>query len=121
MTPGEQLVLLYEEITKSFRKAEIFLDDRAYDLFEDEMKHARDVIVYLNRILDRSQPIADQLENLYTFLMMTIGKVIAGRERKKDDIASMIAIVDEIREGFQAAAQIAGIAPEGTDERKVFI
>ena len=120
MTPGEQLVLLYDETIKSFHRAEIFLEDAEYEMFEDEMKHARDVIRYLNRILDREQPISGELENLYNFLLMNIGKVLAGRERKKEEISSMVDIVTEIRDGFQAVISQGEKLQGGTDDRKVF-
>ena len=53
MTPGELLLLLYDELVKRGTMASIALDKKDYPVFEASVERCMDIINYLDETLDR--------------------------------------------------------------------
>ena len=105
MSQGELLILTYDEAIKSLRLAEIALEDKKYDKFDETMKKANMIIRYLRQTLDMEQPISRDLLRLYDFITFDLGLVQAGRDRRKDELPKLAAILTDLREGFYGASQ----------------
>ena len=48
MTSSEMLLLLYDELIKRLGRAQIALEDKNYDLFNESVKRSREIVQYLN-------------------------------------------------------------------------
>ena len=57
MTPGELLLLLYDELVKRLVRADLALSKDNYPLFEASVDRSLDIIRYLDDTLDMQYPI----------------------------------------------------------------
>ena len=105
MSQGELLVLPFDEAIKSLKLAEFALEDKKYDKFEEAMKKCNMIIRYLRQTLDMEQPISRDLLRLYDFVTFDLGLVLAGRDRRKDELPKLVAILTDLRDGFYGASQ----------------
>lgn len=66
MTPGEMLILLYDELLKRIKACEIFLDNKNYIEFEKHAKRCEEIVQYLKKTLDFKYPISQELNRCTT-------------------------------------------------------
>jgi len=104
MTSGEMLILLYDEIIKRLKKAEILAKNSDYEKFEIEVKHAQDIVNYLNASLDMKFPISRNLKQLYDFFNYQLIRLVAGRNLSL--IGEVVPLVDELREAYREADKL---------------
>lgn len=103
MSNLELLLVLYDEAISRLSKAEIALDDEAYEIFDDCLRRTTRIVRYLIDILDMRQPLAQNLWDIYTYLIYDISRVKAGRKRQKDEIGRISHILSELRDAFEQA------------------
>lgn len=119
MSRGELLLVLFDEAIGRLRKAEIALEDKEYEIFDDCLDRSARIVRYLIDILDRSQPLSRDLRRIYRYLLLDISQIKAGRERRQEEIGRIVHILQELREAFDAAAKeasdIASQIPVGSD------
>ena len=107
MSQGELLVLTFDEAIKSLKKANLALEDKNYEKFEEALKKANKVIRYLHQTLDMEQPLSRDLARLYDFITFDLGLVQAGRERRQEELPKLVDILSDLRDGFLGASNTA--------------
>ena len=105
MSGPELLLLLFDESIKRLPRAELSLDEKNYDDFEDCLQRTSKIVRYLTDILDMSYPISHDLRRIYVYLVYDISIVSAGRERRRDEIGRIRHILSELREAFDGASR----------------
>ena len=105
MSGPELLLLLFDESIKRLTRAELSLDEKNYDDFEDCLQRTSKIVRYLTDILDMSYPISHDLRRIYVYLVYDISIVSAGRERRRDEIGRIRHILSELREAFDGASR----------------
>ncbi|MCI8423637.1 MAG: flagellar protein FliS [Lawsonibacter sp.] len=118
MTPGELLLLLYDELVKRLTRAGLALDKKDYALFEASVDRSLEIIRYLDDTLDMQYPISRNLNRLYDYFSYELNRVKAGRNRTElDRVRPMVC---ELRDSFRQAEKTtqaeleAGAAGEGS-------
>lgn len=101
MTPGELLLLVYDELVKRLTQAELFLGKEDYAAFEGAVDRAVDVVHYLDDTLDRQYPISAQLSRLYEYFCYELSRVKSGRN--KTELERVKRMACELRESFRTA------------------
>ena len=101
MTSGEMLILLYDEIVKRLKKAEILGNNGDFENFETEVKRAQDIVSYLSAVLDRKFEISRNLAQLYDFFNYQMVRLVAGRNTTI--IGELIPLVEELRDAYKQA------------------
>ena len=101
MTPGELLLLLYDELIKRLLRAELALDKKDYSLFDASIDRSLDIIRYLDDTLDMKYPISRSLNRLYDYFSYELNRVKAGRNRT--ELERVKTMADELRESFREA------------------
>ena len=101
MTPGELLLLLYDELVKRLLRAGLALDKADYRLFEASIDRSLDIIRYLDDTLDMQYPISRNLNRLYDYFSFELNRVKAGRN--KTELERVRTMVGELRETFREA------------------
>ena len=101
MTPGELLLLLYDELVKRLFRAGLALDKGDYDLFEASVDRSLDIIRYLDDTLDIQYPISRNLNRLYDYFSFELNRVKAGRNKTELDRVKTMA--GELRDTFREA------------------
>lgn len=101
MTPGELLLLLYDELVKRLTQAEISLNQEDYPTFEGAVDRSVDIIHYLDDTLDRQYPISAQLTRLYEYFCYELSRVKSGRN--KTELQRVKRMAGELRESFRTA------------------
>ncbi|MCL1982331.1 MAG: flagellar export chaperone FliS [Clostridiales bacterium] len=107
MTPGEMLILLYDEIVKRLKKAEMLAKNSDFANFENEIKRAQDVVAYLNNALDRRIEISKNLAQLYSFFNYQMARITAGRNLHLID--ELIPLVEDLRDTYKQADKLSKI------------
>ena len=107
MSQGELLVLTFDEAIKNLKKANLALEDKNYEKFEEALQKTNRVVRYLHQTLDMEQPISRDLARLYDFVTFDLGLVQAGRERRQEELPKLVAIMSDLRDGFLGASKIA--------------
>lgn len=108
MSPGELLLLLFDKAISCLSKAELALEEKEYELFDDSLNRTTRILRYLIDILDMEQPMGRDLRQIYHYLIYDISRIKAGRERRKDEIGRVRHILSELREAFDEASRKAG-------------
>ena len=101
MTPGELLVLLYDELVKRAARAELALQKEDYPLFEASIDRCVDIVRYLDDTLDRSYPISRELHRLYDFFCYDLSRVKVGRN--KTELERLRPMLADLRDTFRTA------------------
>ena len=101
MTPGELLLLLYDELVKRLVRADLALGKKDYALFEASVDRCLDILRYLDDTLDMQYPISRNLNRLYDYFSYELNRVKAGRNRTELDRVKTM--VGELRDSFREA------------------
>ncbi len=104
MTSGEMLILLYDEALKRLTGAEIALEKKDLNLFEDCVERTRKIIVYLDDTLDRKYPISAEISRLYDYFLYELARIKAGRN--KQVIKEIKPLITELRNSFKEADKL---------------
>lgn len=106
MTPGELLMLLYDELVKRSTMAGLALDKQDWPLFEASLDRCVDIVNYLDETLDRQYPISHDLSRMYDYFTYEMERIKAGRNKKElDRLRPMLA---DMRDAFRAADKNSG-------------
>ncbi len=101
MTPGELLLLLYDELVKHLTRAEIALDKKDYAILEQSVEKSLQIIRYLDSTLDRKYEISGQLTKLYDYFCYELSRVKLGHN--KTELERTKKMIMELRESFRTA------------------
>lgn len=104
MSQAELLLALYDKAISDLSKAEYAMNENEYKIADAALDHAVRIIRYLIQILDRrQQPLAQNLTDIYQYLIYDISRVKAGRHRRIDELGRMRHILSELRDAFDQA------------------
>ena len=101
MTPGELLLLLYDELVKRLVRADLALGKKDWSLFDASVDRCLDILRYLDDTLDMQYPISRNLNRLYDYFSYELNRVKAGRN--KTELDRVKAMVSELRDSFREA------------------
>lgn len=110
MTPGELLLLLYDELVKRSTLASIALDKQDWPTFEAALDRCTDIVDYLDETLDRQYPISHDLSRMYDYFTYEMGRIKMGRNKRELD--RLRPMLTDMRDAFRAAEKNNGIARE---------
>ena len=103
MTPGEMLLLLYDELTKRLVRAELALGKEDYTLFDSSVHRCVEIVQYLKDTLNFNYEISKELNTMCDFFLYELSRVSAAR--KADVITELKPLVKELRDTFAEAAK----------------
>ena len=106
MTQGELLLLLYDELVKRLRQAELEMGKQNYESFEKAVDRAVEIIHYLSDTLDHRYPISGNLSRLYEYFCYELSRVKAGRNQ--EELMRVTRMVSELRDSFRQAEKTSG-------------
>ena len=106
MTPGELLMLLYDEMVKRATLASIALDKQDWPTFEGAMDRCVDIVNYLDETLDRQYPISHDLSRMYDYFTYQMGRIKIGRN--KAELERLRPMLADMRDAFRAAEKNSG-------------
>jgi len=102
MTPGELILVLYEECIKSLNKAIYYIEEeKNNDEAEKLIKKTQRIIHYLDGILDYKYDISVNLHLLYDYFIKTLVK--ANIRKRTEVIKPLIPMIEELRSAFSQA------------------
>ena len=106
MTPGEVLLLLYDELVKRSTLASIAWDKQDWPTFEAALDRCTDIVNYLDETLDRQYPISRDLSRMYDYFTYELGRVKIGRNKK--ELERLRPMLADMRDTFRAAERNSG-------------
>ena len=106
MTPGELLMLLYDELIKRLARAEIALKNQNYEVLDESIIRCREILRYLDDTLDMQYPISHDLHRLYDFFSYELSRVQVGRNEKV--LAEVKPRLTDLRDTFRQAQKAGG-------------
>ena len=101
MTPGELLLLLYDELVKRSRLASIALDRQDWPTFEGAMDRCIDIVNYLDETLDHQYPISRDLSRMYDYFTYEMGRIKIGRNKR--ELERLGPMLTDMRDTFRDA------------------
>ena len=101
MTPGELLLLLYDELVKRSTLASIALNKQDWPTFEGAMERCIDIVNYLDETLDHQYPISRDLSRMYDFFTYHMGRIKIGRNKR--ELERLIPMLTDMRDAFRDA------------------
>ena len=107
MTPGELLLLLYDELVKRSTLASIALDKQDWPTFEAALERCTDIVNYLDETLDHKYPISHDLSRMYDYFTYELSRVKVGRNKKELD--RLRPMLTDMRDTFRAAEKNSNI------------
>jgi len=112
-TPGQLVVMLYDKMLLTLRRARIACDAKQIEVRCDQIVKASDMISELRVSLDHEQggAIAKQLDALYAFMLRELFEANRKQDGKKIDV--VIRMASELRDAFaQIVAAGASAVPK---------
>ena len=106
MTPGELLLLLYDELVKRSTLASIAWDKQDWPTIEAALDRCTDMVNYLDETLDRQYPISRDLSRMYDYFTYELGRVKIGRNKK--ELERLRPMLADMRDTFRAAERNSG-------------
>lgn len=106
MTSGEMLNLLYDELLKRMTRAEIALENKDYELFEQSIQRSMDIVTYLKNTLNFHYEISNELKRFYDFFLYELVRIKAGRNSIV--ITELKPLILDLRDSFKEAQRIGG-------------
>lgn len=106
MTPGELLLLLYDELVKRATMASISLDKGDFPSFEMAVDRCVDIVTYLDETLDHKYPISGELSRLYEYFTYQLGRIKIGRNKK--ELEQLRPLLNDMRDAFHIAEKNSG-------------
>lgn len=103
MTSGEMLLLLYDELLKRLARAQVALEDKNYDLFNQSVQRSKEIVQYLDNTLNMNYKISYELRRMYEFFLYELSRLQAGR--KVAVIQELRPLVVELRDAFKEASK----------------
>ena len=105
MTQGELLNLLFETCTKRLNAGVMYIEEKKYDLANENLQKAQKIISYLDSTLDRNYEISENLSALYDFFNR---QIMDGNMHKNTEvIKEIIPMIDDLGKTFKQAETIA--------------
>lgn len=101
MTPGELLMLLYDELVKRSTLASLALDKADWPNFEAALDRCIDIVNYLDETLDRQYPISRDLSRMYDYFTYEMARIKIGRN--KGELDRLRPMLVDMRDAFRAA------------------
>lgn len=101
LTPGELIVLLYEEAILSANRAVYHLKANKISDAHDAIIKAENIVLYLMEILDMSVPISQQLFELYEFIYKQLVK--ANTEKSIPLLGEVVSLLNELKDTWRQA------------------
>ena len=106
MTQGELLLLLYDELVKRLRQADLEMGKQNYENFEKAVDRAVEISHYLSATLVHRYPISGNLSRLYEYFCYELSRVKAGRNQ--EELMRVTRMVSELRDSFRQAEKTSG-------------
>lgn len=102
MTPGELIIVLYEECIKMLNYAVYYIEEKKdMDEAEKAIKKVQRIIHYLDGILDYKYEISANLHMLYDYFIRTL--VQANIRKRSEVLKPLIPMITELKDSFQQA------------------
>lgn len=114
MTPGELLMLLYDELVKRSTLASIALEKQDWTTFEGALDRCIDIVNYLDETLDHKYPISHDLSRMYDYFTYELGRIKVGRN--KSELERLRPMLADMRDAFHTAEKAS--AQETTELRR---
>ena len=106
MTPGELLMLLYDELVKPSSLASNSLEKQDWPTLEAALDRFTDIVKYLDETLDHHYPISQDLARMYDYFTYELGRIKLGRNKGElDRLRPMLA---DMRDAFRTAEKSNG-------------
>ncbi len=105
MTQGELLNILYETCSKRLNSAVANIQEKKYDIANENIKKAKSILRYLDTTLDMTYDISDNLSSLYNFFIKTL--TTANMKKDSAIILEIIPMIDDLGKTFKEAEKIA--------------
>lgn len=116
LSPGELLLLLYDELVKRLFRAGLALNKQDYVLFEASVDRSLDIIRYLDDTLDMQYPISRDLHRLYDYFCYELQRVKAGRN--ETELERVKKMTGELRDSFREAQKNVGSGSAAAGEQR---
>ncbi|MDD4843573.1 MAG: flagellar protein FliS [Anaerotignum sp.] len=104
MTSGELLLLLFDESAKRLTKAEMCLKKDDFVEFEASMNRVSDIIRYLDKTLDKTYSVGNEISKLYEYFQFQVARIKAGRNVEM--IKELRSMLLDLRNTFKEADRI---------------
>ena len=105
MTQGELLNLLYETCSKRLNAGVMYIEEKRYDLANENLQKAQKIIAYLDSTLDRKYEISQNLSSLYDYFNR---QIFQGNIHKDAGvIKEIIPMIDDLGKTFKQAETLA--------------
>lgn len=106
MTQGELLIVLYDELLKRLKRAELALENEKFQVFDESVERCTEIVRYLKDTLNYDYQVSGDLYRMYDFFLYQLSRIKAGRQPEL--ITELAELVRELRDTFAEAATKAG-------------
>lgn len=101
MSPGELIVLLFEEASLSINKALIYIEKKDIENSHNNIIKAENIVMYLKDCLDMSYPISKNLSSLYQFMYEELIK--ANFSKDPEILKNVLNMITEFKDTWKEA------------------
>lgn len=104
MTSGEMLGLLFDELLKRLTRSEMALEKDDYNLFNQSIERAKEIVLYLKKTLNFNYEISSELSRMYDFFLYELSRIHAGRN--VEVIQELRSLIIDLRDAFGEAQRL---------------
>lgn len=108
MTPGEQVVKLFEGCSKNLNYAKMYITEKKYDKANEHLHKAKNIVRYLDDSLNHQYEISANLSALYDYFARRITQ--ANIKKDISILDEIIPMINELGDSFKKADKISRTA-----------
>lgn len=99
-SPIELIVVLYDALIKNLKLARIHIESKTIEKAGQELVKAQDILRELMRSLDLKYEIAEQLLNIYDYILREI--VTINLSKNAGNINALIVMLEDLKEAWKS-------------------
>ena len=104
MTPGELLIILFDELVKRAKQGEIAIKAGNVEGANDSLMRAQDIVRYLTATLNDDYEITKEIKPLYDFFYQQL--VMANTKKNADILEALIPMLEDMRETWKQSERL---------------
>lgn len=104
MTPAELLILLFDELVKRIKQAEIAIENNKMQAANDNLMRAQRIVRYLSQTLNEEYAISEELDRMYDYFLHQL--IEANVKKDIEILKELEPLITDMRDTWKQAARL---------------
>lgn len=104
MTPAELLIMLFDELVKRIKQAELAIEHKKMDAANENIMRAQRIVRYLSQTLNEEYAVSADLDRLYDYFLQQL--IQANIKKDIEILRELEPLITDMRDTWKQAARL---------------